>query len=83
MSGPTRRGPVRPALGTSAQIIPIAQGGTGRYTWDKSRVTANTYRIRRGTLTAGRLILDPHIPFHAELLERICKAFDDQERATQ
>lgn len=62
-----------------AEVIPIAAGGHGVYTWDRSHVVANTYRIRRGSLTAGRLIIDPHIPFHAELLERICKAFADQE----
>lgn len=69
-----------PDRAPSSNVIPIAQGGHGHYTWDRSHVVANTYRIRRGALTAGRLIIDPHIPFHAGLLERVCKAFDDQER---
>lgn len=64
----------------SAHVIPIAEGGAGRYTFERSKAFRSTFRIRRGADVVGTVAVDDSIPFAAELLERVCKAFADHER---
>lgn len=59
---------------TRAQVIPQADGGTGGYSWYRSKAYLHTYVIRRGPDVIGKVSLDESAPPHDEVMERICRA---------
>lgn len=69
---------------TGAAIVPPAEGGYGRFTWDESRVMSGTYHIRVGHQGAVRIMFGSLIApsQRAAVLNDICQILDNHQGDT-
>lgn len=64
------------------QHIPIAEGGVGSFTWDKSQHTTNRYHVRQGRDVVASIVLTDRCPDPAAVLNAVCAALDNPEGDT-